>query len=177
MKTFFALIIAGLALSGCADTGTMNLGSHVVNGEQVLGITGNVKDASVQKEALFFKAHETRDKAYQKMYSQSGFNVKFEMIEVAPGVKVQVMKEVSFKESPRFEQPLPSGPSVHPVWRSFDNAIDKGANMFLWWTGITQGVDLLKNAQNKAAPQYYGNYNPQTAPPYIVQPEIVVVPQ
>ena len=85
MKTLI-LIIACLALAGCADTGVMNLGSSVVNGEQVLAITGNVKDASGQKEALFLATIQNRDKMQKDMYKLSGINVKFELVEVAPGV-------------------------------------------------------------------------------------------
>jgi hypothetical protein len=156
------LLLPGILLSGCADTGALNLGKTVVDGEQVVTIVGDIKDASVQKEALYLNARTARDKYYKQMYGQSGFNVEFEMREVIPGVHIQVMKKVAFKEAPRFDQPMPDGPSIHPAWHSLDNVVDKGTNLLLWWTGITQGVDLLKNAQDKSTPQYYGPYQPVT---------------
>ena len=171
MKLLIPLLLI-LVLSGCADTGALNLGSTVIDGEQATAITGQIKDASVQKEAIYFQAREKRDKAYKAMYKESGFNVKFEFVEVAPGIKVQVMKEVSFKE---FDQPMPAGPSEHPVWKTVDNVVDKGTNVFLWWTGIKELAGVLKGAQDVAQPKYYGNYNPQTAEPYIIEVEPFIV--
>ena len=175
IRSNLILLSVLILLSGCADGGVMNITKLPISDETVTALSGDITDTSVQKEALFFKAHEARDKAYKSMYAQSGFSVEFEMKEISPGVFVQLMKKVSFREAPKFSDPLPHGPSIHPGWATANNFIDKGFNALLWWTGITQGVDLLKNAQNRSAPQYYGNYNSQTAEPYTVRPEVILV--
>ena len=175
-STVLFLIVALAFLSGCGSGGGMNVAKLPVSDDTVLGITGDITDASVQKEALYLQARVTRDKAYKSMYAQSGFSVEFEMVEVSPGVKVQTMKKVQFREAPRFDQPLPDGPSEHPAWRLANNVVDKGTNAFLWWTGIPEGASLLKDGWSRTAPQYHGDYNPQTAAPYIVSPEIVTIP-
>lgn len=151
----------------------MDISKLPVADETITEITGSITDTSVQKEALFTNMVKNRDRLQSKMYAQSGFSVEFELVEVSPGVKVQVMKKVAFKETPRFEQPLPTGPSVHPAWKTADNLVDKTMQGILWYTGLTQLGKVLENGQNKATPQYYGNYNPQTAEPYIVNPVIV----
>lgn len=188
-KLFSTLLflVAALALlsglSGCAtDSGRLTL-TPPVTGEQIVQIGGEIKDASVQKEVTFTHMVENRDAKLRAMYEKSGFKQTWREVtkktRIVTGGQETVIEtteyvpEVEFRERPHFEQPLPSGPSVHPFWQFANNTVYQGANALLWWTGITQGVDLLKNAQNKATPQYYGNYNPQTAEPYIVKPEVV----
>ena len=183
-----ALLLLALVslLSGCAsDSGSLSL-TQPVDGEQIVRLGGEIKDASVQKEFLYGQMVQNRDNKYQTMYAKSGFkqtwkDVKKSTKMVVNGQEIVIestefLPEVEYRERPHFEQSLPPGPSVHPFWQFANNTVDKGTNALLWWAGITQGADLLKNAQNKAAPQYYGNYNPQTAEPYIVRPEIVTMP-
>jgi len=170
---YFVVVICFI-LSGCGSGGVMDVSKLPVSDETITSITGSITDTSVQKEALYTDMVKNRDKLYRSMYAQSGFNVKFKLVEVAPGVKIQMMEEVTFRESPRFEQQLPTGPSEHPVWRFGEKVLVKGMDTFLWWTGITQ----LFNSQNKALDstqtKYYGNYNPQTAAPYIVEPMVIM---
>jgi len=184
---FITILFCIILLAGCAsDSGKLTLSSLPVDGEQVVQLGGDIKDASVQKEVAFAHMVENRDNKYKSMYEKSGFKQTWKQVTkktriVTAGVETLIetteyVPEVEFKERPRFDQPLPSGPSVHPFWQFANNTVDKGTNALLWWTGITSGVDLLKNAQNKATPQYYGTYNPQTAEPYIVKPEVVVIP-
>lgn len=172
MKKLIALALL-LQLSGCGDSGIMNITKLPISDETVMGISGNITDTSVQKEALYTKMRTDRDKLQSKMYAQSGFNVKFKLVEVSPGVKIQMMEEVSFKESPRFEQPLPEGPSIHPAWKFGERVLTKGMDTFLGWTGITAAKDVLTDKVDASQPKYYGSYNPQTAQPYIVNPVIV----
>ena len=177
MQKVLSLVFLTL-LSGCGSGGVMNITSLPVSDETIMGVTGSITDTSVQKEALYTAMVRERDKAYAKMYAKSGFNVRFKLVEVAPGVKIQMMEEVSFKESPRFEQPLPTGPSEHPAWKFGEKVLVKGMDTFLWWTGIDAAKAVFSESIKSAQPMYYGNYNPQTAAPYIVeQPAPIIIGQ
>jgi len=165
-----------LVMSGCGQEGIMNITKLPVSDETVIGLSGDITDTSVQKEALYSKMRTDRDKAQAKMYAQSGFHVQFEMQEVSPGVKVQVMKDVSFKETPRFDQPLPNGPSIHPGWKVAERVVEKTADTVLAITGINAVKDVVNSKIDAAQPKYYGSYNPQTAQPYIVEPTVITVP-
>lgn len=178
MQKIFSLVLVGLVLSGCGSGGVMDISKLPISDESIVEVTGTITDTSVQKEALFTGMVRNRDRLHAKMYAQSGFNVKFKLVEVAPGVKIQMMEEVSFKEAPRFEQPLPTGPSEHPAWRFGEKVLVKGMETFLWWTGITEVFNSHNQALDSAQTKYYGNYNPQTAAPYIVeQPAPIIIGQ
>lgn len=174
MKTLLVLIPLFL-LAGCASDGSMNITKLPISDETVTALGGNITDASTQKEAIYFDARKSRDRAYKAMYDKSGFNVKFELVEVSPGVKIQMMREVSFKEAPRFDQPMPEGPSEHPVWKFAGNMVQQVKEGFLISTGIKTIDNVLSGATDSAQPKYYGTYNPQTAEPYIVRPEVIMV--
>ncbi len=175
MQKLFILVVL-VVLSGCGSGGVMDISKLPVSDETITEVTGTITDTSVQKEALFTGMVRNRDRIQAKMYEKSGFNVKFKLVEVSPGVKIQMMEEVSFKEAPRFEQPLPAGPSEHPAWRFGEKVLTKGMDTFLWWSGITAAKDILNAKTEASQPKYYGDYAPQTAAPYIVEPTIVTVP-
>lgn len=177
MQKVFSLVFL-ILLTGCGSGGVMDISKLPISDESVVEVTGTITDTSVQKEALFTGMVRNRDRLQAKMYEKSGFNVKFKLVEVSPGVKIQMMEEVSFKESPRFEQPLPTGPSEHPAWRFGEKVLTKGMDTFLWWTGITEFASMSKHSTDAAQTKYYGDYNPQTAAPYIVeQPAPIIVGQ
>jgi hypothetical protein len=176
MKLLVAVSAISLVfLTGCWSGGVMDIAKLPVSDEAITDITGSVTDTSVQKEAIYASMVKSRDLRYKQMYEKSGFNVKFKLVEVSPGVKIQMMEEVSFKETPRFEQPLPTGPSEHPAWRFGEKVLTKGMDTFLWWSGITAAKDILTDKTEAAQPKYYGDYNPQTAAPYIVEPTVIQV--
>lgn len=166
-----------LLLSGCGKDGSIALQPIQVDGETIDKVSGTISDASTIKEVTVHQTLQARDRAYVKAHKDSGFRVKFKMQEVTPGVFVQVMDDVSFREAPRFEQPLPTAPSEHPLWRTVDRLGGKALDTWLWWTGITEFAEVQKRSIDAAQPKYFGNYNPQTAAPYIVEPQVVMVPQ
>jgi len=177
MNRALLIFLCGLimALSGCSmDAGNMSI-IKPIDDDTIIQLAGTTKDASVQKEMVYYAARTARDKLYASMYKLSGFNVEFEMMEVKPGVFVQTMKKVSFKEAPRFEQPMPDGPSFHPIWKTTEKFIDRGFDAFEWWTAITGLLSFGEKSLDQASTQYHGDYNPRTAEPYIVRPEIITV--
>jgi hypothetical protein len=177
MQKIFSLVLVVL-LAGCGSGGVMDISKLPVSDETITEITGSITDTSVQKEALFTNMVKNRDRLYSKMYAQSGFSVKFKLVEVSPGVKIQMMEEVSFRETPRFQQDLPTGPSEHPVWRFGERVLAKGFDTFLWWTGIDAMKEIANTSIKNSQPRYYGDYNPQTAAPYFVeQPPPIIIGQ
>lgn len=151
----FFLFILVVCLGGCAsDGGLMNLSSLPVNGEDIVQITGDIKDSSVQKEAIYFKARADRDRQYAKLYALEGFSMEMMLQEVKPGIYVQVIKKVTHRSAPRFNQHLPSGPSKHPVWAAVDKTIDAAKVLTLGWFAY----DVTKTGWENTAPTYNGPY-------------------
>ena len=175
-KSLLLSCIFVILLAGCGDSGIMNITKLPVSDETVLGIAGNVKDASVQKEIVVHQTLQKRDAMYAKMYKESGFSVEFELVEVSPGMKVQVMKKVQFREAPKFDSHLLTAPSEHPMWGVLKSTIKDAKEGFMFYTGIQALDSILGKSLDSAQPKYYGDYNPQTAAPYVVYPEIVTVP-
>lgn len=171
------LLVVALLLSGCGKDGSITLTPIQLDGESINKFSGTISDASTIKEMTVHQTLQARDRAYAKAHKESGTKIKFKLQEVTPGVYVQVIDELSTRESPRFEQPLPTAPSEHPVWKTVDRLGGKALDTWLWWTGITEVADVQKHSLDAAQTKYYGNYNPQTAAPYIVEPTIVMVPQ
>lgn len=171
------VVLALFLLSGCASDGSVSLSSLPIGDEAVTKLSGNITDASTIKETVVHQSLQNRDRAYTKAHKESGFRVKFKMEQVSPGVYVQVMEDVSFREAPRFEQPLPTAPSEHPLWKTLDRLGGKAMDTVLWWKGIAEVADVQKHSLDAAQTKYFGDYNPQTAAPYIVEPTVVTVPQ
>ncbi len=168
MKTLKLLtpILLLAALSGCA-------GEYYPISDETIQKGGEyTKDASVAKEAEVHKTLRNRDNKYAAVYKTSGTKITFEMVQVSPGVYVQVMKELVMKESPRFDTPLPQNPSVHPMWKTLE--ILGGAA--IQWTGIfglaNQAAGVMNKATENVGTHYNGPYAPisdsynQTAEPF-----------
>jgi hypothetical protein len=152
----------------------MNLSSIPLGDETLLGVSGVIKDASTQKEAVNMAARMNRDKIYQKMYDKSGLKVKFALVEVAPGVKVQMMQEVEMREAPKFDEPIPEV-SEHPVWKLANNVVDKGTNVFLWSSAIRELGSWGKQA---TANREASVVRPEVVKvePFVVEPTIIETP-
>lgn len=177
--TILFLLAALLFLSGCGGTGGLiPVTDTMVNeaGDIVEKVGGYTRDASLAKSKDFTEMYKTRDQAYVKMYAQSGTTIDFEMVEVKPGVYVQVMKKIVSREAPRFQQNLPEKESEHPVWGVVEKVAVKTLDVAGTGWLATIMSDTVKAGFESAQTKYYGNYNPQTAEPYIVKPEVVLVP-
>lgn len=125
-------------------------------------VTQQVADASVSKESVVHASLQNRDIQYRKAYEESGlkltwkeYTMKFKLPGMTDVYEVsQMMPEIEFRESPRFDQPLPTEPSEHPVWKFANNVVDK--------TLIGWGFDRLAYVLHGAGGrQYYaGDYAP-----------------
>jgi hypothetical protein len=122
------LMLAGMpVLFGCADqlvtmpTATVDsMTGAIVDTGQVVGT------ASMAKENAWRNAQMNRDVQRRLSHANDGFHVAFAMQEVSPGVFVQVMTQVSYADNVDFGAPI-HDPSRHPVWKTIDNIVDKGA--------------------------------------------------
>lgn len=174
-------------LTGCVAQGYVPLTETQINevGEIVEMPIGATRDASIAKEGFVHRSLQRRDIEYGKAYKESGFKMEFASVEIAKGIVAYLPKSISFKEVPRFEQPLPLAPSEHPVWKTVNNVVDKG----LWaWLG-SEFFSFGKSAIDAAGDKFAGDYIPQysnnpmsltgntngniTQAPYTVEPVIV----
>ncbi|MCB2218044.1 MAG: hypothetical protein KQH59_18435 [Desulfobulbaceae bacterium] len=125
-------------------------------------VTQQVADSSVSKESVVHVSLQNRDIQYRKAYEESGlkltwkeFTMKFKLPGMTDVYEVsQMMPEIEFRESPKFDQPLPTEPSEHPVWKFANNVVDK--------TLIGWGFDRLAYVlHGSGGRQYYaGDYSP-----------------
>jgi len=158
MKRF--LVVAGLAVlvSGCA-------GTAIPVTEEILDEAGNViktttryvADSSVAKEEMVHKTLQNRDKQIVEDGKNSGFSAEFELVDAAPGLKIQVMKKVSYSERGRFEQQLPTEPSAHPAWKTIERLGVKVIDGTIIGMGINAGKEVLQDAVAKKDNQYLGD--------------------
>jgi hypothetical protein len=176
MKTFLPLIlITALFLPGCGSISPLTVTTETLDsaGNVISKTTETIASASVAKEQTVHKTLQLDTKGYYTAVEKAG--AKFEITgyqEYLPkdGVVMMLPKfAATFRPTPVRNIRLPTAPSVHPVWHLGEVVADKGLTYGL--ADLTAGV--LGNAFDAAQTKYYGDYNPQTAPPYIVNPVVI----
>jgi len=173
-KTIFLI---PLFLSGCAGGGLMPITDTMINeGGGVINKTaGYTADASVAKEHEVHQTLRNRDRLIAKDAALPTVSLQFEMVEVSPGVHVQIMKSLSVRESAKFNNQLPVQPSIHPVWAWATKTADGFIDLGKMFTGFYFAEKFASNFVESAKPNFYGpyqpgqinqSYNPQTAEPF-----------
>lgn len=179
----FLLLAVAVFLGGCAGGGLVPISDVGLNeaGDIVEKTAGYTKDASIAKETAVLNAHNLRTSAKLKAYSSEGFKLEWVKVEktyffpgmAEPVTMTEQLPEVSYKAPLTFAQVLPMKPSVHPVWNFAetvaDGAFSLGGTYIKWFLGSDVAKDVLDSSQQK----FYGDYNPQTAAPYVVNPVVV----
>lgn len=189
--SLFLSSLVALFMTGCATQGFIPLTDTQIDaaGNLIEKPIGATRDASVAKEHEVHQTLRNRDQQYRKAYEKSGFSMSYEQHEIN-GVVV-MLPIMEFKEAPRFEQPLPTKPSEHPVWRFGEKVMDRGLAAFgidrLYRFGksaidgagdhrVYQG-DLLDSGNDSALSLSGGEGSVMDGyvSPYSVEPEVVVV--
>jgi len=164
-----------LLLSGCAGE------YYPISDATMQSGVESTRDASVAKEIAVHQTLRNRDNKYAEAYKTAGTKISFEMVQVSPGIYVQVIKELAMKESPRFDTPLPTSPSEHPLWKTLNTL----GGSLIQWTGIfglaNQTAGVLSDSIKNSGTKYEGPYNPQTynesfnatAEPFVVEPMVI----
>lgn len=162
MKMWILPVVLAFLLSSCAD-------NYIpITGEMVGAATdtaGYIKDASVAKELAIHATLRNRDNVYRKMYPESGTKVTFTLQEVQPGVFVQVISEITSRDSIVFKDPLPTEPSKHPVWEVASKVLPSIINATMVGTLGYQAINVMGDGWKATAPVYQGpvnSYNPIT---------------
>lgn len=174
-------VLLTFVLSGCS-TATYTFTSQHLDAlgnliAHPVTVTGNT---SVIKELAVHESLRNRDLMQRQMYAESGTTIAFSMTEVQPGIFVQTLASITSREAPTFKQDLPTQPSEHPVWRTANNAIDKGLLGF----GIYQLTSFGKSAVDASGTKFYGSAGDGagatsivggdgSVSPYVVRPEVV----
>lgn len=155
MKKLILLALLTVGLTSCSG---YDLSSLPINAENATEMGNLIKTASETKETIYYEAVKNRDKIYADMYASQGFDLKWKMSKQKIGDTTVLvpMPEVSYKAPPVFSQPLPNGPSKHPVWATIDKATGLFLDGFKWWVGYKGVTELW----NRSAPQYQGPYAP-----------------
>ena len=172
MKTWICLSLV-LLLSGCAGMSD-TLVTTVTDGfgRDVETVAG----ASIAKEQIIHSTLKADVEGYYKALEASGAKVEvtgFYEVPLADGKTGYLpLLVATAKEAPARNINLPTAPSEHPGWRFGGKVVDAGLSFGLGWLLNDFGQAALGGAQTK----YYGDYNPQTAEPFVVFPEIVTAP-
>lgn len=152
MKIITGNVLAFL-LSSCGGTAFIPTDAMVNEVGEVSGVIG---DASTAKEAIVHKSIQSYHVQYAKAFKESGTNINFEMMEVAPGVYMQVMTSVTSRGEVEMVAP-PSKPSEHPVWGTVDNAL----RVTVPWIGGYAIADSIvggfTSMGEQAGNKYYGD--------------------
>ena len=158
--TAVIMIVIGGSVGGCGTTYSPIYQEAIgSSGEITESIAGHTSDASVAKEQAVMAAYKYRDRMYKDMYLQSGFNMEFALVEVAPGIMAYMPTSISYREEPDFNQPLPEGPSEHPVWKTTESIFGTVAKYGLLGWGISEFSGVLKAGFDAAGSSYAGPVN------------------
>lgn len=188
MKLILIIGVAvALMLSGCANSGGLiPISDTTINeaGQVVETTIGYTKDVSIAKEQAVLSAHNARTAAALTAYKTEGLKLTWKPVKktyqfpgMADSVTVtEMMPEISYKAPLVFDQPLPMAPSVHPAWAfatsAWHDTIGLGGKAIMW----NYGSDMVKSALDNSGTKYMGDYHPQTAEPFIVEPTVITTP-
>ena len=166
MKTVIFLLTAAM-LSGCAGIGGEALTTIT---DTITGSTTVIAGTAAQRDALYMNRGNHRDSQDKAMYKLSGVNIENEMVILADGSMAYLPKTITVRAPHVWGQNIETRPPDHRGWRTADKALD------VLGTGLI-GYFLSDAYKGKTTGTVYkGDYNPQTAAPYIVYPEIVTTP-
>ena len=172
-RMLLVMAVTLLFLSGCASLSD-NLITTVTDEFGV--VTETVAGASVAKEQIVHATLQADVAGYYAAMKESGSNMGvdgYQEITLKDGSKAYLpLITASFKEAPKRNTNLPTSPSEHPAWRFGEKVVDAGLKYGLAFLLADFGKEAIGGAQTK----YYGDYNPQTAEPYIVMPEVITAP-
>jgi len=152
--TTVMIMLLAVMFSGCAG-GVQPVSEETLNeaGEVVKVTTKYVADASVAKEEAVHKTLQSRDRAIVQDGKNSGMKMEWTTVEETisfPGQQPIVMKRampvISFKERGRFDQKLPTEPSVHPGYAMTRGIVKDVVGGMIIFKGIDAGADVLKSA-------------------------------
>ncbi len=166
-KVIFLCLFLALGLTGCLGTKEAQVATVKFFDESGKVVT-ELSGAAVERDFLYTNQHIQRDKQYVSAFKDSGVTVKMGMVEIN-GAPAYVPTEYSIRGTPHFQQNLETRPPDHRGWASFDNIVNKATIFGLGRLVNDYGKASLAGAQTK----YYGDYNPQTAKPYIVEPMVI----
>lgn len=180
--TIPTLLLIGVAMTGCSNLTTFSADQIDSAGNVIEQPIRSTTDSHVAREHDMHQTLRARDKQYRIAYAQSGTKVSFEVKKVNGSDIIFPIVEV--KAEPRFEQPLPITPSVHPFWKFGETLLEKGLWGWLGYNFFQFGEKSLESAR----PVYNGDYSPYqsgnasdfsgmtgnaTYQPFTVAPEIV----
>lgn len=152
MKLFYC-VLAILFLGGCANSGlsVIPLDAYNEAGEVIGQTTATVADASIAKELAYVDMRKARDRAVAKVPTK--MDISFSVEQVA-GV-VYVLPNIQSQEAPVFE-PMPSGPSEHPVWGTFNTAIRTITPYGFGYLAVDSITGAFKSFADNAGDTYQG---------------------
>jgi len=175
MKKIIFLI--AVLLSGCAGGGLIPISDNLIteSGDVITKTVGYTEDSAVAKEAQVHSTLRNRDRLIAKDAALPTVSLQFEMIEVSPGVHIQIMKSLSVREAAKFNSQLPVQPSINPIWQFATKTADGFIDLGKMFTGFYFAEKFASNFVESAKPNFYGpyqpgqinqSYNPQTAEPF-----------
>ncbi|MBU0665339.1 MAG: hypothetical protein KJ990_12460 [Proteobacteria bacterium] len=168
-NSFVLLTLAvGLLLPGCAGKGGLMpvTDTMVTESGSVFKTTaGYTADASVLKEREVHETLRNRDEAIKAAHAVSGMTMSWQAVVKTvqyPGmpdavIVTEYLPVIAFKEQARFDQPLPTAPSEHPVWKTVRGVVSDIKDGTLIGLGINAADNVLSAAVGKKDATYEGD--------------------
>jgi len=163
------LCMMALGLTGCF--GAKAITTIVQEGDKV---TTTIAGAAVQRDVVYAEERKFRDTKTAEMYKTQGVNITMEVYTYTSpdGKFVYVtnrVKNVTAKAPNSYQQKIETRPPDHRVWSTVDRGLDiLGKGVLGYFLN-----EAFQTSSNNSGTRYYGDYNPQTAEPYIVKPFVV----
>lgn len=171
MKTLITvlLVLILFLLSACASTEAV---TTIVQegGKTITTLSG----AAVQRDVIYSNKRQHRDTLTKEMYNLSGINLTFERYTyTSPDgsftFTANDIKTMTVRAPHTWMQKIADTPPDHRGWATADKALGIVGNGVLGYF-LNQ---IIGTANQEVGTKYYGDYNPQTATPYIVEPTII----
>lgn len=154
MKKISHLVFVLFAVTGCANSNIAIPVDALVEGST--DISHVIGDASTAKEAIVHKTIQGYYTEYAAAFAKSGTTIEFELVEVKPGIFVQMMKKVSSRGDVKMFAP-PTKPSEHPVWAMVDNVLNKGLAYGFGYLAVDSVVSGFTELGKSAGNYFYGD--------------------
>jgi len=153
---------------GCAATSPVEIVTKVLddNGNVIKETTKTISDASIGKETIVHETLQNRDKTLGTAYEKEGMNLKWQLVKrtVQVGDKTvswdePMLVQAEHREPLRLNQPLPTQPSVHPVWEFGTETVKTLTNATLIGYLGGKAIDVFSDLSDRETMSFAGDAN------------------
>jgi len=161
-------LVAVAMLVGCAATSPVEIVTKILddNGNVIKETTKTISDASIGKETIVHETLQNRDKTLGDAYEKEGMKLKWQLVKRTVQVgdntvswDEPMLVQAEHREPLRLNQPLPTQPSVHPVWAFGTETVKTLTNATLIGYLGGKAIDVFSDLSDRETMSFAGDAN------------------